>query len=66
MADAPQHAFDVVRSAGSGAYNYADPVRRDVVSTGVDGDNVTIRFVTDNGGPWLLHWCVRRTGAARC
>ncbi|KAG6828157.1 hypothetical protein H0H92_009008, partial [Tricholoma furcatifolium] len=31
------------------------PVRRDVVSTGSSGDNVTIRFTTDNAGPWFLH-----------
>nr|AHD24916.1 putative laccase 3 [Flammulina velutipes] len=49
------HAFDVIRSAGSDQYNYNDPVRRDVVSTGDVGDNVTIRFVTDNAGPWFLH-----------
>ncbi|KAL0958598.1 hypothetical protein HGRIS_013939 [Hohenbuehelia grisea] len=49
------HTFDVVRSAGSPNYNFANPVRRDVVSTGVRGDNVTIRFVTDNAGPWFLH-----------
>nr|AAR03585.1 laccase 6 [Volvariella volvacea] len=49
------HAFDVVRSAGSATYNYADPPRRDVVSIGTPGDNVTIRFVTDNAGPWYLH-----------
>ncbi|KAI0756298.1 laccase [Daedaleopsis nitida] len=49
------HAFAVVRSAGSGAYNYEDPVWRDVVSTGEPGDNVTIRFRTDNPGPWFLH-----------
>ncbi|KAG6826462.1 hypothetical protein H0H92_015691 [Tricholoma furcatifolium] len=30
-------------------------VQRDVVSTGVAGDNVTIRFTTDNAGPWILH-----------
>ncbi|KAF8888045.1 Cupredoxin [Infundibulicybe gibba] len=30
-------------------------VRRDVVSTGLAGDNVTIRFTTDNPGPWILH-----------
>ena len=51
-----QHTFDVVRSAGSTTYNYANPVRRDVVSIGSSGDNVTIRFVTDNAGPWFLHW----------
>ncbi|KAF5365055.1 hypothetical protein D9758_010968 [Tetrapyrgos nigripes] len=49
------HTFDVVRSAGSSTYNYANPPRRDVVSTGVTGDNVTIRFTTDNAGPWFLH-----------
>ncbi|KZP16284.1 multicopper oxidase [Athelia psychrophila] len=49
------HNFDVIRSAGSSTYNYANPVRRDVVSTGGKNDNVTIRFVTDNAGPWFLH-----------
>ena len=53
-----QHDFSVVRSAGSSTYNYANPVRRDTVSTGTPGDNVTIRFETDNTGPWLLHWFV--------
>ncbi|KAL0568359.1 laccase, multicopper oxidase, benzenediol:oxygen oxidorectuctase, partial [Marasmius crinis-equi] len=33
------HAFDVVRVAGSDTYNYANPVRRDVVSSGKGGDN---------------------------
>ncbi|RDB27353.1 Laccase-1 [Hypsizygus marmoreus] len=49
------HTFDVVRSAGSSVYNYANPVRRDVVSVGGASDNVTIRFTTDNPGPWILH-----------
>ncbi|KAJ7265428.1 laccase [Mycena haematopus] len=51
------HTFHVVRSAGSSAYNYKDPVIRDVVNTGTAaaGDNVTFRFVTDNPGPWFLH-----------
>jgi len=54
------HHFDVIRSAGTGEYNFKNPVRRDVVSIGgnVNGtgqDNVTIRFVTDNPGPWFLH-----------
>ncbi|KII87346.1 hypothetical protein PLICRDRAFT_113151 [Plicaturopsis crispa FD-325 SS-3] len=49
------HTFDVVRSAGSSTYNYANPVRRDVVSIGTTGDNVTIRWTTDNPGPWFLH-----------
>jgi len=54
------HTFSVVRSAGTGTYNYVNPVQRDVVSIGgnINGtlaDNVTIRFVTDNTGPWFLH-----------
>ncbi|ESK92808.1 laccase [Moniliophthora roreri MCA 2997] len=49
------HAFDVVRVAGSDTYNYANPVRRDVVNSGKGGDNVTFRFFTDNPGPWFLH-----------
>ncbi|KAI0368387.1 laccase 1A [Pilatotrama ljubarskyi] len=49
------HTFSVVRSAGSSEYNYDNPVRRDVVNTGTAGDNVTIRFTTDNPGPWFLH-----------
>uniref|UniRef100_A0A8H7XPB5 laccase n=1 Tax=Psilocybe cubensis TaxID=181762 RepID=A0A8H7XPB5_PSICU len=50
------HSFSVVRSAGSSGYNFENPVRRDVVSLGTSpSDNVTIRFVTDNPGPWILH-----------
>ncbi|KAI1791166.1 laccase [Ganoderma leucocontextum] len=51
------HAFAVVRSAGSTAYNYHNPVWRDTVSMGLASvaDNVTIRFQTDNPGPWFLH-----------
>nr|AAW28936.1 laccase A [Trametes sp. 420] len=49
------HTFYVVRSAGSTDYNYVNPPQRDVVSTGTAGDNVTIRFRTDNPGPWFLH-----------
>ncbi|KAF8998386.1 laccase [Cyathus striatus] len=49
------HTFDVIRSAGNNTLNYINPVRRDVVSTGTTGDNVTIRFRTDNAGPWILH-----------
>ncbi|KAH9038744.1 laccase [Lactarius pseudohatsudake] len=48
------HAFHVVRSAGNSTYNFANPVIRDVVSIGDTGDNVTIRFFTDNPGPWFL------------
>ena len=53
----PQHAFAVVRSAGQATPNYDNPIWRDVVSTGTPaaGDNVTIRFRTDNPGPWFLH-----------
>lgn len=52
-----QHSFSVVRSAGSDSYNWDNPVRRDVVSIGAqDTDRTTIRFSTDNTGPWFLHW----------
>ena len=44
-----------MRSAGSDTYNFVNPAQRDVVSTGTSGDNVTIRFRTDNPGPWFLH-----------
>ena len=33
-----------MRSAGQVTPNYVDPVRRDTVSIGEVGDNVTIRF----------------------
>ncbi|KAJ7866501.1 laccase 2 precursor [Mycena leptocephala] len=50
------HNFHVIRSANSSVYNFVNPVIRDVVSTGpLTTDNTTIRFVTDNGGPWFLH-----------
>ncbi|THU99584.1 laccase lcc5 [Dendrothele bispora CBS 962.96] len=49
------HVFDVVRSAGSSTYNFVNPPRRDTVSVGATGDNVTIRFTTNNAGPWFLH-----------
>ncbi|KAI0252565.1 laccase [Lactifluus subvellereus] len=49
------HAFYVVRSAGNSSYNFVDPIIRDVVSIGNTGDNVTIRFFTDNPGPWFFH-----------
>ena len=49
------HNFYVVRSAGNSSYNFDNPVIRDVVSTGNAGDNVTIRFFTDNPGPWFFH-----------
>lgn len=49
------HTFWVVRSAGNSSYNFVDPIVRDVVSIGNTGDNVTIRFFTDNPGAWFLH-----------
>ncbi|KAI6008784.1 laccase [Pisolithus orientalis] len=51
------HAFDVVRVAGKNTYNYINPVRRDTVSLGsqTQNDNVTIRFTTNNPGPWFFH-----------
>ncbi|KAF9062893.1 laccase [Rhodocollybia butyracea] len=49
------HAFSGIRVAGSDVYNFENPVQRDVISTGAPGDNVTIRFFTDNAGPWFLH-----------
>ncbi|KAI0252556.1 laccase [Lactifluus subvellereus] len=49
------HNFHVVRSAGNSSYNFNNPVIRDVVSIGNAGDNVTIRFFTDNPGPWFFH-----------
>ncbi|KAJ7785368.1 laccase 3 [Mycena maculata] len=49
------HTFYVIRSAGSSTYNFDNPVIRDVVDTGLAGDNTTFRFVTDNAGPWFLH-----------
>ncbi|KIM39600.1 multicopper oxidase [Hebeloma cylindrosporum] len=47
--------FSVVRSAGSDVYNFESPVRSDTVNTGVGKGNITIRFLTDNAGPWFLH-----------
>ncbi|OCH85821.1 laccase 2 [Obba rivulosa] len=50
------HTFSVIKSAGQDGYNYENPVQRDTVSLGTSSDdNVTIRFVTNNPGPWFLH-----------
>ncbi|KAG1729891.1 laccase [Suillus occidentalis] len=49
------HSFDVVQSANSNTFNYENPVRRDVVSAGSAGQQMVIRWVTDNSGPWFLH-----------
>ncbi|KAI3615298.1 laccase [Moniliophthora roreri] len=48
------HVFDVIKSADSENYNFKDPVRRDTVGVAF-GKQTTIRFVTDNPGPWMLH-----------
>nr|AFN10626.1 laccase 1 [Hypsizygus marmoreus] len=42
-------------SVGSPHPFHLHGVRRDVVSVGGASDNVTIRFTTDNPGPWILH-----------
>jgi len=49
------HNFYVVRSADNSTYNYDNPIMRDVVSIGNNGSDVTIRFFTDNPGPWFFH-----------
>lgn len=50
------HTFWVVRSADSYEYNYEDPIIRDTVNAGdTIGDFVSIRFRTDNPGPWIFH-----------
>ncbi|KAF7783306.1 CAZyme family AA1 [Agaricus bisporus var. burnettii] len=50
------HKFWVVKSADSAEYNFDDPVVRDTVSAGDnEGDVVSIRFTTDNPGPWIFH-----------
>ncbi|KAG7094425.1 hypothetical protein E1B28_008025 [Marasmius oreades] len=48
------HAFSVVKHGDIDVYNFQNPVRRDVtyVST---GNLTTIRFTTNNTGPWFLH-----------
>nr|BAQ25793.1 laccase [Hericium coralloides] len=50
------HNFAVVRSADSDVLNYENPVWRDTVNIGTTtSDNVTIRFETNNPGPWFMH-----------
>ncbi|KAH9479295.1 Acyl-coenzyme A oxidase 2 [Psilocybe cubensis] len=50
------HKFSVIESADGTGFNFINPVRRDVVSIGSDPNrNVTIRFKTDNPGPWIFH-----------
>ncbi|KAJ3992869.1 laccase [Lentinula boryana] len=48
------HAFDVVRTSDSPEYNFKNPVRRDTTLVALN-NQTTIRFVTDNAGPWFLH-----------
>ncbi|KAG1789574.1 Cupredoxin [Suillus variegatus] len=45
------HTFAVVRTSGNSTTNFVNPIWRDTASMGSTGDNVTIRFVTDNSGP---------------
>ncbi|KAG7450874.1 laccase [Guyanagaster necrorhizus] len=48
------HSFDVVKSADSDTYNFNDPARRDTTAV-AENNLTTIRFRTDNPGPWFLH-----------
>ncbi|KXN87841.1 Laccase-4 [Leucoagaricus sp. SymC.cos] len=49
------HSFWVVKSADQ-KYNFVDPIIRDTVNGGnTNGDIVSIRFTTDNPGPWIFH-----------
>ncbi|KAG6901796.1 hypothetical protein C0995_007822 [Termitomyces sp. Mi166 len=45
--------FWVIKSMSSPDINTVNPLRRDVV--GVGGSGTTIRFRTDNAGPWFFH-----------
>ncbi|KZT69223.1 multicopper oxidase [Daedalea quercina L-15889] len=50
------HSFHVIRSAGSNSTNTINPVFRDTLAVGgAATDDVTIRFRTDNPGPWIMH-----------
>ncbi|KAF5355015.1 hypothetical protein D9756_005710 [Leucocoprinus leucothites] len=50
------HDFSVVKVADAGHFNFLDPVRRDVTNMGeTEGDFISIRFKTDNPGPWIFH-----------
>ncbi|TFY75864.1 hypothetical protein EWM64_g8147 [Hericium alpestre] len=50
------HSFYVVKSAGNSSFNFENPVLRDTVAMGAEeGDDIVIRFVTDNPGPWIIH-----------
>ncbi|KAF5371470.1 hypothetical protein D9615_009594 [Tricholomella constricta] len=45
--------FWVIKSMTSNVTNTVNPIRRDVA--GVGGSGTTIRFRTDNFGPWMFH-----------
>ncbi|KAG6822973.1 hypothetical protein H0H92_011851, partial [Tricholoma furcatifolium] len=49
------HAFHVIKGPYSDVYNWENPVLRDTINTGLDGNLTVVRFVTDNSGPWFLH-----------
>ncbi|KAG1892506.1 laccase [Suillus subluteus] len=49
------HSFSVVQSVGNSSFNYANPVRHNVISAGSLGQQMVIRWVTDNSDPWFLH-----------
>ncbi|KAG7095341.1 hypothetical protein E1B28_006102 [Marasmius oreades] len=48
------HHFDVIKTMDNPTYNFKNPVRRDTVTVGPN-DLTSIRFTTDNAGPWFLH-----------
>ncbi|KAG6844816.1 hypothetical protein H0H87_003383 [Tephrocybe sp. NHM501043] len=47
--------IEISISGTGGDMGGPDPVQRDTVNTGLANGNATIRFVTDNSGPWFLH-----------
>ncbi|KAG6907013.1 hypothetical protein DXG01_010916 [Tephrocybe rancida] len=49
------HAFYVIKNPYSTMYNWVNPVLRDTINTGLDGNTTVVRFFTDNSGPWFLH-----------
>ncbi|KAG1867015.1 Cupredoxin [Suillus tomentosus] len=51
----PSWSASLHRTSGNSTTNFVNPIWRDTVSMGSTGGNVTIRFVTDNSGPWFIH-----------
>lgn len=49
------HDFWVVKSADSTEPKFNNVIMRDTVNAGYENQSVTIRFRTDNPGPWMLH-----------